>query len=198
MSAKSSLENLYRVLSAIQPVSEKFRRALEKEIISLAFPANHKLLEAPRISDHVFFLDTGLAMTYRFVNGEKLIEKFWAAGEIILSVRSFFEQVPTVEFIELLSRGDVLFISHKSLNALAANFPEVDYYYRAVMNQYHEQAADRIHDIQHFTSLEHLKKLLLRYPTLEQHISQEQIASYLGIAPQSLSRLKRIIRNSEH
>jgi CRP-like cAMP-binding protein len=191
MSAKTSLENLFSVLSAIRPLSERFKKALAKEMVHLSLPANFNLLEAPRISDHAYFLDSGLAMSYRFIKGDKQIETFWASGQIILSAKSFFEQVASNEFIVLLAKSEVLCISYKSVIRLLDAFPEANFIYRVVMNQYYEQTIERLHDMQHLSSLERYEKLMASLPSLEQSISQEHIASYLGIAPQSLSRLKR-------
>jgi hypothetical protein len=64
------------------------------------------------------------------------------------------------------------------------------------MNQYYENSRERTHDMQHLNARERYQKLLANFPQIEQIIAQEFIASYLGIAPQSLSRLKRQMRGS--
>jgi CRP-like cAMP-binding protein len=158
----------------------------------LSLPRNYVLLEAPNVSDHAYFLESGFAMSYTFVKGKMQIEKFWASGEIIFSAKSFFEKVPSTEFIKLMVQGDVLFISYAAVQRLFDYFPEANFIYRVIMNQYYEHCRDRIHDMQHLSSTERYHKLTSTFPAIEQVISQEHIASYLGIAPQSLSRIKRM------
>jgi CRP-like cAMP-binding protein len=185
------MDTLFQVLSAIHPLSEDLKQAIKKEITSLSLPSHHLLLEAPRIADHAYFLDTGFAMSYTFMKGKKQIGNFWVAGQIVLSAKSFFERVPSKEFIQLMTQSDVLCINLDGVLRLFDSFPEANYIYRVVMNQYYEQSRERIHELQYMTSLERYEKLIHSFPNIEQLIPQEFIASYLGIAPQSLSRIKK-------
>src|SRR5687768_9326818 len=95
-------KELFKVLAEIYPLSGGFKESLEKELIQLSLPQNHLLLEAPKIADHAYFLNKGFAMGYTFVNGKKSIEAFWKAGQIIVSSNSFFEQLPSLEYIQLM------------------------------------------------------------------------------------------------
>src|SRR5437879_8706090 len=111
-------DRLFQVLSAIHPFSEKFKSAVEKELILLSLPKNYMLLEAPKISEHVYFLDTGFAMSFTYVDGVKYIDNFWRAEQIVMSAKSFFERMPSLEFIQLMEKSEVLCISHASVMKL--------------------------------------------------------------------------------
>jgi CRP/FNR family transcriptional regulator, anaerobic regulatory protein len=184
-------EQLFHVLSTIHPLTGDFKRAIEKELVHLSLPKNYLLLEAPRISEHAYFLEKGFAMCYTFVKGKKQIEWFWTSRQIIVSTKSFFEQVPAKEFIQLIEQSEVLCISYAGVLRLFDAYPEAHFIWRGVMNQYYERSRERIHDIQFADAEERYKKLLFDYPGIEQFIPQEYIATYLGITPQSLSRIKR-------
>jgi CRP-like cAMP-binding protein len=186
-----NFDRLFHVLSAIHPVSEKFKSAVEKELIPLSLPKNHLLLEAPKISEHAYFLDTGFAMSFTYINGEKCIENFWRKEQIVVSAKSFFERVPSLEFIRLMDQSEVFCISHASVMQLFSEFPEANFIYRVVMNRYYEHMKEKIRDMHYLTAEQRHEKLLKTFPGIEQIISQEFIASYLGITPQSLSRIKR-------
>jgi hypothetical protein len=182
---------LFCVLTTIHPVSEKFKLAVEKELIPLDLPKNYFLLEAPGVSRHAYFLNTGFAMSFSFVEGEKHVDGFWQPGEIIMAARSFMEQVPSLEYIQLMERSEVLCISHESVMKLFERFPEANAIYRLVMNQYYEQAKEKLRDWQYYSAQQRHEKLLRRFPRIEQIVAQQYIAAYLGIKPQSLSRMKR-------
>jgi len=185
------MNRLFQVLSAIHPLSEDFKSALAREITHLSLPNYYLLLEAPKIAEHAYFLANGFAITYTFINGKKQIEYLWTVGQIVVSARSFFEQVPSKEFIQLVKQSEVLYISYASTIRLLETFPEANFIYRVIMNQYLENSRERIRDLQHLNAVERYQKLSTSFPHIEQIISQEYIASYLGIAPQSLSRLKK-------
>jgi CRP/FNR family transcriptional regulator, anaerobic regulatory protein len=184
-------EKLFSVLSSIHPVSTNFRQAVEKVITPLSLPNYFMLLEATKVAECAYFLDEGFAMSYTFVKGKKQVEWFWRTGEIMVSARSFFEQVPSQEFIQLRNHSELFCVTHNSVLQLFQTFPEAHFIYRVIMNQYYEHSRERTRDMQHLTAVERYEKLIRIYPHVEQHVTQEHIASYLGIAPQSFSRIKR-------
>lgn len=186
-----SLAPLFEVLSALYPLSDRFKRALENEITVLSLPKNYLLLEAPAVAPYVHFLNDGFAMSYTFVKGEKKVSGFWGDSQIVVSLKSFFEQTPSTEFIQLMVQSEVFFISRPSLLMLLDNFPEGNCLCRKIMHIYYEQCRSRLHDIQWLTATERYLKLRHHFPGIEQVISQEDIASYLSIVPQSLSRIKK-------
>src|SRR5690606_3212866 len=178
-------------LSAIHPLSDAFRSAIERELTVLSLPKNHLLLEAPRVSDYAWYLDRGFAMSYTYTGEGMRVDNFWTSGQIILSVKSFFEQSPSTENIQVMVPAEVVFISYKSVQRLFRDFPEAHFIYESVLNRYYEESRERANDIINLDAKDRYRKLLVTYPRIEQMVSQEHIASYLGIAPQSLSRLKR-------
>jgi len=190
------MDKLIELLSSIEPLSERFKRALRKEMVMLPLPKNYMLVEAAKVADHAFFLNSGFAMSFRFINGKKHIEEFYKNSRIILSPKSFFERSPSSESIQLLEQSEVLHITYASVIALLTQYPEADIIYRATMNLYYEESRERIHDLQHLSAVERYEKLNIMHPNIEQLVPQEYIASYLGIAPQSLSRIKKDLEDN--
>jgi CRP-like cAMP-binding protein len=186
-----SADKLFHVLSSIHPLSSPFKNAIEKELTLVAFPKNYLLLEAPKIADHIYFLNHGFAMCYTYDRGIKQVEGFWKAQQLIVSPKSFFEQIPAKEFIQLMQQSDVLCMSQAALLRLFDTFSEAHIIYRVLMNRHYECSRQRIRDLQNLNAVERHEKLLSVFSNIEQIIPQEQIASYLGITPQSLSRIKR-------
>jgi CRP-like cAMP-binding protein len=184
-------EKLFSVLSSIHPISFEFKKAIERVLTPLSLPRYYLLLEATKIAECAYFLDEGFAMSYTYVKGKKQIDGFWNSGHIMLSARSFFEQVPSQEFIQLRTHAELFCITHASILDLFRTFPEANFIYRVIMNQYYEYSRERIRDLQHLTAVERYEKLNQHFPMIEQHVTQKHIASYLGIAPQSLSRIKK-------
>lgn len=185
------MEKILKALSAIQPLSQEFEEALKSRIVTLSLPKHHLLLHAADISDNAFFLESGFAMSFRYIKGKKHIEEFYSDGEIIVSPMSFFQQLPSQESIQLLDQSDVSHIAYPHVMWLLSNFPEAQMIYRATMNLYYERSRERIHDFQLLNAVERYEKLNEFYPSVKHLVPLEQIASYLGIAPQHLSRIRR-------
>ena len=184
-------DDLFTTLSAIHPLSEKFKGSLSKELIPLSLPKNHLLLEAPKTAEYAYFINSGFAMSYSFQDNKKIIESFWKQGQIMTSIGSFYEQTPSNESIQLMENSELLCLSNAGLHRLFNKHKEAHYLYHKILNRHHAKCRSRIRDIQRLSALERLDILLRIYPDIEQIIPQENIASYLSITPQSLSRLKR-------
>lgn len=185
------MHKLIEVLESIEPLSPEFKEALKRAILLTTLPKNYMLLELAKVAEHAFFLNSGYAMAYRFLHGKKHIEEFYNESRIIVSPKSFFERTPSLEAIQLLEESQVIHISYESVMSLLHTYPEAHRIYQVTMNVYYEESRNRIHDLQHLSAVERYEKLHAAFPRIEQLVPQEYIASYLGIAPQSLSRLKR-------
>lgn len=182
---------LFTLLSGIVPLSEAFEKALSAEVIPLSLPSRYMLLESPKVSDHAYYIESGHIMTYTFFKGKKQVEGFFGPGQILFSPLSFFAQVPSKEFFQAMSSVELLCVSFKSTQQLLSNYHEANQIQRALMLQYFERERERMHDSVQLHTAERHEKLLRRFPWIEQVIPQESIASYLGVTPQTLSRIKK-------
>lgn len=185
---------LLEVLSRMCPLSPEFVKRLEGELIPLSFPKHHLLVESPRVAEFAYFLESGFVMSYTFVDSKKRTENFWKAGEIILLPKSFFGRLPSTETVELMEKGSLLCITLPSVLSLFQEFHEANVICRIALTECYQKSVERIHDLQDSNATRRFKKLLSDFPDIEQIIPQDNIASFLGITPQSLSRVKR--RNS--
>lgn len=186
-----NIENFFTTLSSFCSLSDSFRESLAKAVIPLSLPRNYVLLEATKVAGCLYYIEEGLAMEYTFMKGRKQVEWFWRSGEILVSVRSFFEQIPAHEFIQVRTDCELFCITHAGFLDLFETHREAQIIYRSIMSQYIEHSRDRLRDMQSLTALSRYEKLIHRFPGIEQHVTQEDIASYLGVAPQSFSRIKR-------
>lgn len=191
-----TIERLFATLHDIHPISEEFKTSLRKLVTPLSLPENYMLLEAPKVAEHVYFLIDGFAMSYVFLKGKKYVENFWTSGQWIISVSSFFGQTASREFIQLRRNSEILCLSYDNVQRLLHRFPEAYTIDRLVMNQYYERSRERTRDMQQLTASERYDKLIRTCHGVERHVTQEDIASYLGITPQSLSRIKKRRRHA--
>lgn len=183
-------EHLFQVLESIHPLSDDFREALKKVLHFVAFPKGHYLAQARSAAQHAYFLQKGFSVSFQYQDGKRVVTDFWQAGEIILSPKSFFEQSPSDEIIQLTTDSELLSISFADVNKLFENFPVANSLARAITADYHARSEERIVDLHSLGAWERYTKLLTLYPGIELQVSQDLIASYLNITPQSLSRMK--------
>jgi CRP/FNR family transcriptional regulator, anaerobic regulatory protein len=184
-------ELLFSYLSSITPISENLKRAIESELTFMVVPKNYFLLQTPSIANEVHFLYSGFAVSYVMMGQRKVTKGFWKPGQFIVSFKSFFSQTPSQQILQTVEKSELLTLTLSSLNKILNGFPEAQLLYQKMMYKHCLLSMRRVDEFQSLHAGARFEKLIRQYPRLEKHVTQESIASYLGITPQSLSRLKR-------
>ena len=115
---------------------------------------------------------------------------FMGQGDLMISVYSFYTQKPAAENIELLEDSELLSISWNQLQGIYADFPEYNYTGRLVTEKYYMLSEERTILLRTLSARERYEKLLQLHPGITQKASLGQIASYLGMTQETLSRVR--------
>jgi len=185
------MKNLFAYLEKFQPLSEELKSYLTDTLIPQSFPARHPLLEVPKVASHIYYLQDGFAMSYTYNREGKTTENFWKAGQIIVAFESFMYQRPSFEVIQLVKPSDLLCMSYEAVITMFEKFPESNRIYRQLINQHHIHIKKRLRLLKQQDHPDQYRKLKERFPEIERMVTQRAIATYLGITPQTLARIKR-------
>lgn len=186
-----NLQKLYEALEVHLPLSEEYKAFIAEKAEFVSLPKDYMLLAPPGKVEHIFFLQEGFAMSFVFNDWKKQTTSFWGANSFVALGKSFFDRLPSTEFVQLMAPSKLLCFSLDTVETAFDKFPEAHIIYRKSMNIHAERLRERLQDIQKLSVALRHQKLLAQYPGIEQMVAQEHIASYLGIAPQSLSRMKK-------
>jgi CRP/FNR family transcriptional regulator, anaerobic regulatory protein len=189
-------ERFFKMLETLHPLSDEFKEFLKTNLIPLSLPARHILLDVPKVASHVYFLNEGFAMSYTVSITGKITESFWKPGQLIVAFESFFEQKASIEVIQLMKPSELLGISYETVTQSLARFPEAEILYRIIINRHYAHARSRVRKMKSVNHTEQYDNLLRIFPGLELIVSQRAIATYLGIAPQSLARIRLRLRSA--
>jgi CRP-like cAMP-binding protein len=176
---------------------EVFLSSEEVEIVKSSF--THKklrkhqyILQEGEIATHDNFIVEGLARTFRIdENGQEHITKFtpedWWAGDLA----SFLSNKPTVYNIDCLEDTQILRITHSDLETLFERVPKMNKYFRLLYQRSIISYNLRLSSALSKSALDRYEEFLKSYANIDERVPNHQIASYLGITPQSLSRLRK-------
>lgn len=162
---------------------------------SVSFHTHRQLLlNAGQVADHIYFVENGIARGYYYDDkrDKEHTACLWDAGSIVTEPNSFLKKIPSDLYIEVMPGSKLLSISRHQLFELYIAFPYAEAFNTCLTLQYISYNSKRIHDLIGLTAWKRYLELLQRHPKIEQKISKEIISSYLGITPQSLSRLIKI------
>lgn len=123
--------------------------------------------------------------------GEKHIVYFamedWWVGDL----NSFYNQMPTMYNLEAFEDSLILAIDHVSFEEAQRRIPAFYEFIKGSHSRATAAVTRRFVEMKSMSAEERYLKLLKTYPNLFQRVPLANIASYLGIKPQSLSRIRR-------
>ena len=111
-------------------------------------------------------------------------------NDLIVSVYSFYTRQPSYENVELLEESTLVSIDYAQLQQLYRTFPEFNFVGRVLTERYYVLSEERTLSLRLQTALERYHDLLKSNPLLFGRAPLKQIASYLGMTPETLSRLR--------
>mgnify|MGYP001943809774 CR=1 FL=1 len=165
---------------------------MEKLAFEKSFDKKDFFVEPGRACNYQYFVLEGACYSY-YVNekGDKNALQFATESYWITDAASYFLNNPAVSTIETLEPTRVLMLSKQNFQKLVDSDPIWDRYFRVLM----QKSLAHLHLRIAKTNSEEAKVRYLefseKYPHFIQRIPQYLIASYLGIRPQSLSRIRK-------
>lgn len=148
------------------------------------------LLETGETAKEVYYILNGCIRLFYEKDGEDISAYFFTEKMFAGAYDSFISQKPSRHSIETLEDCQVLSISYRALQELFIEFPKMNEFVRKVLEErfvsLHELFTSQILD----SPEERYLNLQKEKPDLINRIPQHQIATFLGVTPVSLSRIR--------
>lgn len=159
-------------------------------LVNNEIPAKTVLLNEGEISEQMYFINSGCLRLWFNKDGKDITFQFFFENQSVASIDSFINSEPSIFTIESLESTRISSISKKDFNRILEQYPSFkDVLYEMIIKRFSNYSSlflSRIKD----SPQERYKDLLENNPEIIQRIPQHYIASYLGITPISLSRIR--------
>ncbi|WP_106794957.1 Crp/Fnr family transcriptional regulator [Aquimarina sp. Aq78] len=152
---------------------------------------NTILVKEGQFSDKTFFIIKGCARAYYLKDGRDISDWFAFENDFICSINSFFLNIPSPHFIEVLEDSLLLEISRENVERLSDKYSDFERLNRIVVTKTMLQQQERIVSIQFQSAEQKYENILSIYPNVTQRIPLTHIASYIGITLETLSRIRK-------
>ncbi len=163
-----------------------------KFFISKKLKKHQFLLNEGDVCKYIGFVNTGCLREYKIDNkGVEHILQFAIEDWWVSDLNSFLTGLPASYNIDALQDSDVLLLEKSAREELLKNCPKMERFFRLLIEANHVASQRRIADSLSASAEERYLKFIKTYPKLFEQVPQNQIASYLGITPQSLSRIRK-------
>ncbi|WP_221887760.1 Crp/Fnr family transcriptional regulator [Chitinophaga polysaccharea] len=153
-------------------------------------PKNKLLLEKGVVADRIFFINKGCLRLY-YSNDNNVATRFMAFEHTFLtSIVSFISREPSSEYIQAVEASELLVISHHDFFRLRKTIPAWDKMYIYILEYGLTVITSKLNSLLTQNATERYRNLLENNPELIQRLSNANLAAYLNISPETLSRLK--------
>ncbi|MHA6698085.1 Crp/Fnr family transcriptional regulator [Chryseobacterium sp. A301] len=161
------------------------------------YKKNTLLLSAGKVSHEVFLVQKG-GLRQFFTNEKGTVKtcNFTFEGEFVTDLESFANKTLSTTNIIALEPTECLVVSCQDLTRYLSNSPSVTVFFNSLVEKTAMVNIRRIQSLISLSPEEQLGELLQERPQLLQRVPQRYVAEYLGVAPESLSRIRKRILTS--
>ena len=168
------------------------RSVLLSSLESRLLKAGDVIARSGEQSQHFIFVNMGCLMTYfTDSDGVERVLQFATASWWTGDLDSFSRHTKSCYTTRAIIDTEVFLISPTAFETLLEKVPKLEKYFRILFQNSLVAHGRRITEINSYSAEERYESFRQRYPTLEQFVPQKYIASYLGVTPEFLSKVRR-------
>jgi CRP-like cAMP-binding protein len=187
MNIEQVIENIETHFSVLP---NECKKDLAKVAKILTFDKGAKVVEEGQYATKTYFIIEGAARAFYLKDGKDITDWFAFENDFISSINSFFLNIPSPHFIEVLEPTRLLEVSRENVILLSDQYKEFDRLGKIIVTKTMLQLQERIVSIQFETAQQKYENFLKINPNITQRVALTHIASYLGITLETLSRIR--------
>ncbi len=174
------------------PLSEEEIRLIESKVTQRNVKRRQMILQEGFVCKYYSFVVAGCFRMYGLDDkGYEHNIQFAAEGDWISDMGSFHSQKPSKLFIEAIEPAEIMQIEQQELYFLYRNIPKLDRIFKVLIENKFVELQNRVLQTFSSTAQERYLSFLEQYPHLSNRLPNTQIASYLGITPEFLSKVRK-------
>lgn len=187
-------DNLFQEISKKIELNETDKTLCNQFFEAIALNRNTIIEEQEKIPSFLYFVETGfMRLFYYDENGDEITTYLSSPNGFIASFLDLINQKPATENVECITDCQLLRISRQNLISLIDKSENFKKFSLVIFEKVMALSQIRANDLATLTAELRYKKMITEQPQLLQNIPIQYIASFLGIKPQSLSRIRRQI-----
>lgn len=166
-----------------------------------SYKKGDQIVRLDQVCNALRFVKTGIYRVYKLENGKEITSyfNFENRNPFVASFVSMLTESPSNEIVECIEDGELLSIQYSDWKEMYTKSDRLNTFGRIMAEFNYVLAMERIEALQYHNATERYISFLKIYPNLMNLIPHHYIASYIGVAPESLSRIrKEIVKGTSH
>ena len=153
---------------------------------------NQTLVKEGQVCNKLYFIEKGLGRSYYLKeDGKEITQWFFIEGKIMTSVESFFQQAPSLYYLQMLEDAVVYSITREKIDILFEEYHNMEKFGRLLSTEMLSRVINKLNALQFQTASERYDYMLTEFPNISNRVPLGHIASYLGMTQETLSRIRR-------
>jgi CRP/FNR family transcriptional regulator, anaerobic regulatory protein len=172
-------------------ITETDWEALQSRLEIRQMKKGEYLVRAGQVCDDVAFINKGMVRVFLIKDGREVVQGLIDENNYISEYASFLTRQPSVVYIEMLEDGEVILLHYKAMQELYIAHPIFERVGRKIAEDLFLHFFHQTILASTLTPEERYLRLRAEQSLLLEKVPQYMIASYLGITPEHLSRIRR-------
>jgi CRP-like cAMP-binding protein len=192
------MDIVLKQLAALFPDSNEKYIKYASYYHKITVPAKTVLLKEGQVSKKAYLIERGCIRTWFNNNGREVSFQFFFEQDGVSSIESFRKKIPSLYSIETVEPCILYWIHKKDLDIIFGDLSREDHINNRLMNIMLERQFNYMRQFMSFirdSPKQRYLNLLKNKPHIIQRVPQQYIASYLGITPVSLSRIRNAVKH---
>ena len=185
-----AMNNIIRKIKEYYPVSDESLELLRSCFKQHVFPANTVIIQAGRLDGQVYFIEKGMTRSYILHDGKEITTWFSIEGDVTCGSWDLYRNKAGFEYVETVEETTACSISIEKLNNLYKYRIDIANWMRVLQQENFLRLQDTHISQLNLSARERYEKLIKEYPDIFNRVNLGHIASFLGIAQPSLSRIR--------
>jgi len=178
----------------VQPTDEEWA-AMAQCFYVKQLPKNDFILKAGAVCKEMNFINKGGYRSYYLKDGKEITTNFFFSNSFVADYSSFVTQQPSFEYIEAVEDSELVTFSYKDMQYYYEKYPMMQKFGRLIAEKIITNISNRQQDFLLYTPKERYLNLIKRRPKVVLNLPQIHVATYLGITPEYLSRIRRELKD---
>lgn len=193
MKVEPLFNQLYNVVSRMLPLSQREWDMFTDSFVYRSVPKKFRLVSVGDVSREAYFINKGATRLFFEKDGEEISANFMFENNFVASLESFLLQLPSRQAIDTLEDCELLVLSKQRLEELIRKQPQFNLFSKAIAETAFVMLQRRASSFILDSAEERYTNMLQQRPEILERVPQHMIASYLGVTPVSLSRIRKRI-----
>lgn len=189
----SEMEEFIQFIQRYSILNERDIRKIRRSFKPRTILKGDYFLEAGIMANEGAYIVKGLVRGFYLKENQEITYDFRKEGNFITGLPSYLYNIPSYASVQALEDTELLVINYQNLKDLYNYSRNYEKFGRTILEKLYAEQVLRIHSFISETAQERYERLCREHPDLLERAPLYHIASYLGIKPESLSRLRRQI-----